>query len=160
LPADKAIFLNAHPVELEDPDLLADLASFAHPGRVVIEVTEGARVGSTPLVLERVRALKNAGFRIAVDDLGAGYASLNSVALLEPEFVKIDMTLARDVHASPPRARMIRSIVEFAHAQDACVIVEGVESGDDADRLRELGCDWMQGYFFGRPGALPALENE
>lgn len=153
LPPGALLFLNMHPAELDDPELLETLAFDARE-RVVVEVTEAARVAGTETLRRRIAELRAEGFRVAVDDLGAGYASLNSVALLEPEFLKIDMTLIRGIHRSPAKARLVRSIVEFARDQGTTVVAEGIETEEEAACVRALGCPWGQGYLFGRPAAL------
>jgi EAL domain-containing protein (putative c-di-GMP-specific phosphodiesterase class I) len=92
------------------------------------------------------------GFRIAVDDLGAGYAGLTSFALLEPEIVKLDMTLIRDVHQSRTRQNLIRSMTGLCKDMGMLVVGEGVETIEERETLRELGCDLLQGYLFAKPG--------
>jgi EAL domain-containing protein (putative c-di-GMP-specific phosphodiesterase class I) len=104
--------------------------------------------------------LRELGFRIALDDLGAGYAGLTSFALLEPEFVKLDMSLVRDVHQNATKQKVIGSMVRLCHEMDKQIIAEGVESRDERDALVELGCDLLQGYFFAKPGkAFPVLTS-
>ncbi len=93
--------MNLHPQDLLDPDFNDEnsaLASMA--GRVVLEITERVAITDVENARAKVLALRKCGFRIAVDDLGAGYTGLSSFALLEPEFVKLDMTLIRDIDAS------------------------------------------------------------
>jgi len=92
------------------------------------------------------------GFQIALDDLGSGYAGLTSFTLLEPEFVKLDMSLVRDVHFSPTKQKIIRSMVRLCKDLGRQIIAEGVESLAERDQLIELGCDLLQGYLFARPG--------
>ena len=84
--------------------------------------------------LGKLRAL---GYRIAIDDLGAGYASLNAVALLEPDFLKIDMTIVRGIDESLSRSRLVRRIVEFANDQGIRVIAEGVETKEECEVVEE-----------------------
>jgi EAL domain-containing protein (putative c-di-GMP-specific phosphodiesterase class I) len=105
-------------------------------------------------------ALRAMGFRLAVDDLGAGYAGLSSLAIVAPEVVKIDMSLVRDVHGSESKQEVIRSMTRLAADLEMELIVEGVETVAERDTLVKLGCDLMQGYLFARPGAgfvVPAL---
>jgi EAL domain-containing protein (putative c-di-GMP-specific phosphodiesterase class I) len=92
------------------------------------------------------------GFRIALDDLGAGYAGLTSFTSLEPEFVKLDMSLVREVHDNRTKQKIVRAMVGLCHDMGKQVIAEGVETPEEQQALVELGCDLMQGYFFGRPG--------
>jgi EAL domain-containing protein (putative c-di-GMP-specific phosphodiesterase class I)/CheY-like chemotaxis protein len=147
------LFVNLHTTDLLDPMLLsrdAALSRIAH--RVVLEITERASLERVKDVRARVAALREIGFRIAVDDLGAGYAGLTSFAMLEPEIVKLDMTLVRDVHQSATKRKLIRSMAELCKDMGMLVVGEGVETAAERDCLVELGCDLLQGYFFAKPG--------
>lgn len=146
------LFLNLHPEDLADPDLLdpnAPHMPFAH--RIVLEITERASLDGIDRARDKVEALREAGFRIAVDDLGAGYAGLNSFIDLEPDLVKLDMGLVRGVDRSATRQRLIRSMTHVCADMGLLVVAEGVETATERDALAELGCDLLQGYFFGRP---------
>ncbi|MEO8904213.1 MAG: EAL domain-containing protein, partial [Polyangiaceae bacterium] len=83
---------------------------------------------------------------------GAGYAGLTSFAQLEPEYVKLDMSLVRDVHENPTKQKVIRSMVHLCHDVGKQIIAEGVERIAERDALVELGCDLLQGYLFAKPG--------
>jgi len=120
--------------------------------RVVLEVTERVSLDNVSKVLEKIAALRALGFQIALDDLGAGYAGLTSFTLLEPEFVKLDMSLVRGVHESPIKQKLIRAMVLLCKDMGKQIIAEGVESVGERDQLIELGCDLLQGYFFAKPG--------
>jgi EAL domain-containing protein (putative c-di-GMP-specific phosphodiesterase class I) len=147
------LFVNLHPRDLLDPDLLDEssaLASIAH--RVVLEITERASLGDIDNVRKTVAALRERGFRIAIDDLGAGYAGLTSFALLEPEIVKLDMTLVRDIDTSPVKQKLVASMTTLCGDMGILVVTEGVETVAEHDTLRALGCDLLQGYLFARPG--------
>jgi EAL domain-containing protein (putative c-di-GMP-specific phosphodiesterase class I) len=98
------------------------------------------------------------GFRIAVDDLGAGYAGLTSFALLEPEIVKLDMSLVRAVHRSQTKQKVIRSMASLCRDMGMLVVAEGVETVEERDTLLDLGCDLLQGFLLARPGKpFPAV---
>lgn len=153
-PSDAVLFVNLHTTDLLDPELLsknAPLSKIAH--RVVLEVTERSSIEKVSDVRERVAQLRQMGFRIAVDDLGAGYAGLTSFALLEPEIVKLDMSLIRDVHKSPTRRKLIQSMAALCKDMGMLVVGEGVETIEERDTLVELGCDLLQGYLLAKPGA-------
>jgi EAL domain-containing protein (putative c-di-GMP-specific phosphodiesterase class I) len=159
--ADKGIlFVNLHTTDLLDPELLAKdapLSLIAH--RVVLEITERSSLEKVKDVRTRIAALREIGFRIAVDDLGAGYAGLTSFALLEPEIVKLDMTLVRDVHQSATKQKLIRSMAALCKDMGMMVVGEGVETVEERDSLIELGCDLLQGYLFAKPGrAFPEIQ--
>lgn len=151
-PLDATLFVNLHPADLGDEhlyDLAAPLSQLAR--RVVLEVTERAGldgVGDVPARLARLRGL---GFRVAIDDLGEGYAGLKSLALIEPEVVKLDMSLVRGVDRSAARRHIIRSTVQLCSSLGCEVVAEGVETAAERDALLALGCDLLQGYLFARP---------
>jgi EAL domain-containing protein (putative c-di-GMP-specific phosphodiesterase class I) len=147
-----AALINLHPLELAYAGLGAEedpLARHAH--RVVFEITERASLDDVGDVRELVRQLRSRGFRIAVDDLGAGYAALSSFASLEPDIVKLDMSLVRDVDHHQTRRRLIASITELCRDLGILVVAEGIETEAERDVLLELGCDLLQGFLLGRP---------
>ena len=153
LPPDLLLFVNLHPAEVSDPELALSVDPLL-ASRIVFELTERGAIGDFDRFREHIDKLRALGFRIALDDLGAGYASLNAVALLEPDFVKIDMTIVRGIEDSLSRTRLVRRIVEFANDQGIRVIAEGVETEAEAEAIVSLGCHLMQGYLFGRPRPL------
>ena len=149
---DVALFVNAHPQDLLDPELVdRDAPLTALASRVVIEVTERASLDPSPQLTARVAQLRSLGFRIAVDDIGAGYSGLTSFTELTPEIVKIDMSLVRDVHKSALKQRTIRALCRLCHEVGTRVVGEGVETPDERLTLVELGCDFLQGYLIGKP---------
>lgn len=146
------LFVNLHPRDLLDSDLFAKTAPLStHARRVVLEITERASLREVGDVLTRVAELKGLGFRIAIDDLGAGYAGLSSFAMLKPEFVKIDLSLVHDVDSDPVKQMLIRSIVDLGRGLEIGVIAECVETVAERETLATLGCDLLQGYLFARP---------
>ncbi|MES1184946.1 MAG: EAL domain-containing protein [Myxococcales bacterium] len=146
-------FVNLHPEELSDPSLyLPDSAFALIAPHVVLEVTERMSLDQVADVGGKIATLRSLGFRIALDDLGAGYAGLTSFTQLEPEFVKLDMSLVRDVHQSQTKQKIIRSMVRLCKDMGKQIIAEGVENRDERDQLVELGCDFLQGYLFAKPG--------
>jgi EAL domain-containing protein (putative c-di-GMP-specific phosphodiesterase class I)/CheY-like chemotaxis protein len=160
-PSDTLVFVNVHASELTDPQLVDPHAPLSrHAERVVLEITERAPLDSVPDARRRVAALRDLGYRIAVDDLGAGYSGLGTFAQLEPEFVKLDMGLLRDVHVTPTKQKVIRSLASLAREMGMLVVAEGVERREERDTLIELGCELLQGFLFARPErgfSLPPL---
>jgi len=152
-PIDALIFANLHALDLTN-DLLyskgSALAGIAN--RVVLEVTERASLHRIEDLKSRMRALRDLGFRIAVDDLGAGYSGLSSFSQLEPEIVKLDMSLIRDIDGSSAKASLVRSMISVC-TQDLGipVICEGVETVGERDTLQRVGADLLQGYLFAKP---------
>lgn len=146
------IFVNLHPRDLLDEELFdAGSPLSCHAERVVLEVTERASLEDMPDAQERVARLRQLGYRVAVDDIGAGYAGLNSIAHLEPEFMKIDMALVRNVNADMTRQKLVGAMVRLCKEMDVSVIAEGIETVAERDAVARLGCDLLQGYFFARP---------
>lgn len=157
VPDGTLLFLNLHPQDLADPELTRPgtlLAENAH--RIVLEITERASLSGIGALEPTLSALRQLGFRIAIDDLGAGYAGLTSFALLEPEIVKLDMTLTRDVDQSPVKQKLVRSLSQLCGEMGMTIVVEGVETMAERDTLTALGCDLLQGYLFGMPGRSPS----
>jgi EAL domain-containing protein (putative c-di-GMP-specific phosphodiesterase class I) len=152
-----AVLVNVHPQELADPELGADADPLSlHADRVVLEITERASLDGVGDLRERVARLRARGFRVAVDDLGAGYAALSSFASLEPDLVKVDISLVRGVDSSHTKRRLIGSISELCRDLGILVVAEGVETEAERQVLVELGCDLLQGFLLGRPEARPS----
>lgn len=159
-PESGILFVNLHPDDLDDPDLSdpgSPLTKIAE--RVVLEITERKSISSLETLRQRIIGLRELGFRIAVDDLGAGYAGLTSFALLEPDIVKIDMSLVREVDRSPVKQRLVRSITTLCRDMGIAVIGEGIETKAEREMLIECGCDLLQGFLLARPGPpFPSFE--
>jgi diguanylate cyclase (GGDEF)-like protein len=153
LPADKLLFLNVHPFEfLAEGGIEAEPALQPWAKRIVLELTEAGQVSNFAHARERVAALRRVGFRIAVDDLGSGYSSLNSVALLEPDFVKLDMAMVRGIEEGGRAARLIQHILEYCRGEKMRAICEGIETEEELRVVREIGVSLVQGFLLGRPG--------
>jgi EAL domain-containing protein (putative c-di-GMP-specific phosphodiesterase class I) len=153
LPPSASVFVTLHPEDLVDEELASpegSLTPFA--SGVVLEVTERAALEQVHGLVPAVAKLRRMGFRIALDDLGAGYAGLSSFALLEPEIVKVDMTLIRGIHLSPTKQKLFRSFASLCRELNTEIIAEGVELAEERDCLNALGGDLYQGYLFARPG--------
>ena len=147
------LFVNLHPKDLADPDLSDESSALGSiADSVVLEITERASLGDIENVRKTVAGLRERGFRIAIDDLGAGYAGLTSFALLEPEIVKLDMTLVRDLDTSSVKQKLVASMTTLCMDMGLLIVCEGVETIAEYDTLRALGCDLLQGYLFARPG--------
>jgi EAL domain-containing protein (putative c-di-GMP-specific phosphodiesterase class I) len=154
LGADPAwrFFVNLHPSDLADLEGQGDACPLdGSAARVVLEVTERAALDTVGDVKTKVARLRNRGYAVAIDDLGAGYAGLTSFVHLEPEFVKLDMTLVRDAHKSGVKMRLIRSIAAVCRDLGMVVVAEGVETVEERDAMIDCGCDLLQGFYFGKP---------
>ncbi len=152
-PPEAVFFINLHARDLMDADLLSGKSPLsAIANRVVLEITERASLDEVKDVRGTIAALRKMGFRIAIDDLGAGYAGLTSFATLEPEFAKLDMSLVRDVDRSPTKEKLIRSMTTLCKELGIMVVAEGVETAQEREALVALGCDLLQGYLHAKPG--------
>lgn len=148
-----ALFVNLHARDLTDDDLLSSKSPLAQiANQVVLEITERASLDEVPDARAKVAELRRMGYRIAIDDLGAGYAGLTSFVALEPELVKLDMSLVRDVEKTPTKRKLIRSIATLCKDLGITVVAEGVETAAERDVVMELGCDLLQGYLLAKPG--------
>lgn len=148
-----SLFVNVHALELTDADLYAPSAPLSARARsVVLEVTERSSFERVPDLRAKIKTLRELGYRIAVDDLGAGYAGLTSFAALEPDVVKLDMALVRGVDREPIKQRLVGSMARLCRDLGILVVAEGVETPAEKDLLVDLGCDLLQGFLLGRPG--------
>lgn len=155
LPDDVRVFVNLMPESIGDPLLTSDadpLAPWSH--RLVWEITERAGLEGIPNLDDRLVALRSRGARIALDDLGAGYAGLNSFAELSPDIVKFDMELVRDIDRSPTRSKLVGSMVRLCRDLDIRTVAEGIETEAERETVVALGCDLLQGYLLGRPSPI------
>jgi EAL domain-containing protein (putative c-di-GMP-specific phosphodiesterase class I) len=159
VPPDVLVFVNVHGLELTDEDLYTTSPLVAFAPRIVLEITE--RIGlDTVSGPERAASLRKLGFQIAVDDLGAGYAALGALASLEPEIVKLDMSLVRDLERHATKRRVVGAMATLVRELGGRVVAEGVETTAERDAVLECGVDLMQGWLFAKPTkefALPTF---
>ena len=155
------VAVNVSPMQLLSPGFVDALeaalkASGLEPQRVELEITESTFVKDFPLVRSRLRTLRELGAVIALDDFGTGYSSLATVRELPIDRLKIDRSFVIGLDAEShdenvAAARMLAGIIQMGHDLGKEVIVEGVETDTQLERVRELGCDVIQGYLLGRP---------
>jgi EAL domain-containing protein (putative c-di-GMP-specific phosphodiesterase class I) len=152
LPKYALLFVNLHVSDLGTKWLLEDQSALVpHAGRVVLELTERTALEQVPDMQGRIASLRDCGFRIALDDIGSGYAGLNSFTMLDPDIVKLDPVLVRDVDTSPIKRRLVASMTKLCGDLGMQVVAEGIETVGERDALIELGCDLMQGFYFAHP---------
>lgn len=158
-PSERGIvFINLHLLDLADKQLTSAFAPLSKvASRVVLEITERTSLEGQIDLRYRVAELRELGFRIAIDDLGGGHARMGTFTPLDCDFVKLDMSLVRDVDQHPMKQRLIRSVTELCREQGITVIGEGIENEREAQVLVDLGCDLLQGYLIARPG-LPFVD--
>jgi EAL domain-containing protein (putative c-di-GMP-specific phosphodiesterase class I)/DNA-binding NarL/FixJ family response regulator len=149
-PAGTSVSINFSPATLiQCSDELARLE--APWDRIVIELTEHSPVVDYALLNAALAPLRRLGARVAVDDTGAGFASLRHILEVHPDVIKIDIGITRGVDADPSRAAMAGMLLSFAASMGLTVVAEGVETEGERDTLLELGAVLGQGYLFGRP---------
>jgi len=160
-PTESLIFVNLTAADLDDDRLYdRDAPLSVHAGRIVLEVTERTALDKIRDLVPRIKRLRGLGFRVAVDDLGAGYAGLTSFAQLEPDVVKADVSLIRELDTSRVKQKLVRSIIELCGLFEIQFIAEGVETKTERDAVMELGGDLCQGYLFARPDrAFPTVST-
>jgi len=151
-PADWTFFINVHPHEIGAIELLLSGPLRDLSSRVVLEITERASLDQIPNAYAAIAQLRKCGYRIAIDDLGAGYSGLSSFAELEPEFVKFDMSLIREIDKRATKQRLVAAIAAMCKGLGTRVVAEGVETEAERTTLIELGCELLQGHLFARPG--------
>ncbi len=159
------IFVNFNPTSIYEPAscLRSTMTAIEESGishsRIVFEVTESEHVKNDRHLRSILDFYRKSGFRIALDDLGAGYGSLNLLAALRPDFVKLDAGLIRDVDQDPYRAAIASKLLELAKELGVTIIAEGVETEEQWRWLLDNGADFVQGFFFARPAFPPPLPN-
>lgn len=150
LQPDAFLAVNVSPVALEDEQVLA-LLHASDLTRVVVEVTEHEAVGDYRQMRLVLRTLRRAGARIAVDDTGAGFASLRHVLMLQPDVVKLDTSLSRAVHYDDRQQKLVTALLTFAREVGSAVLAEGIETEEQLVALRDLGVPLGQGWHLGVP---------
>lgn len=146
------VFINLHVLDLLDEQLYDPnnaLVPFAP--RIHFEITERMAIEKIPDTPDRIARLRKLGYKIAVDDLGEGYSGLNSFAALEPDAVKLDMSLIRGIDRAPTKRKMVQALATLCRELGTPLVAEGVETQEECQTLIELGADWFQGFLFARP---------
>ena len=150
------LFINTVPATVRDTSFLGRgvldyLGPTLSPRFVTLEITEGQVIANINLYREAMHSFTELGFTFAIDDLGAGYSGLETLATLGASYLKIDMGLVRDVHQKRVNQQVVKAILELGAGVGATVIGEGIETREEAEALRAIGLRYAQGYLFGRP---------
>jgi EAL domain-containing protein (putative c-di-GMP-specific phosphodiesterase class I)/GGDEF domain-containing protein len=145
------LFLNVDPADFADPSFTELDLKVPDPTRVVIEITERTAIKDYPKFRARLKAFRKRGYRFAVDDAGSGYAGLGSIANLEPDFIKLDMSLINCIDTNFIKQNLVETMVRFANEQKAMVIAEGVERAEEYAMVKSLGVHLVQGFFMHKP---------
>jgi PAS domain S-box-containing protein len=155
IPAGWALTINASPLTVQSPRLLDLLRSNGE--RVIVELTEHASVKDVGAFVAAVTDLKAIGTRLAIDDVGAGFAGLSRLLDLDPDIIKLDLGITRHIDSDPKRQALTSAFVAFAEEAGILLVAEGVETREEETALRERGVGLAQGYRFAKPMELDAL---
>ncbi len=172
MPADRLLFLNIEPEAVGDPQL-RDAVTAAmvaqtpiSPANIVLELTERTAIADFTAFRSTLEYLRALGFRVAVDDAGAGYGSLQCLAEVRPEWLKVDLSLVRGCDSDEVRATLIETLVTFARRVGSKLIAEGIETEAELAAVRALGVRFGQGFLLGSPvsgfpdeSSLPAVQH-
>ena len=148
--------LNCSPQTIVAGNLPRHLGT-APPNKVVLEVTEHDAVQDYERLRQALKPLKAIGVKVAIDDAGAGFASLRHIVDLRPDIIKLDISLVRGIHADTMKQALAHAFISFGRQTDCKIVAEGVENAAELAKVRELGVDAAQGFFLGRPGTAEAL---
>ncbi|MEO5903350.1 MAG: EAL domain-containing protein [Gemmatimonadaceae bacterium] len=152
---DELLFLNVDPHDFTDPMFTELDLDVADPTRVVLEITERTAIRDYPKFRGRLKDFRDRGYRFAVDDAGSGYAGLGSIANLEPNFIKLDISLINCIDTNFIKQSLVEGMVRFANDQNAMVIAEGVETAEEYETVKQLGVHLVQGFYLHPPTPEP-----
>ena len=157
MPADQILFLNVEPDSIRDPQLQSKdtqkLLEKAHlsPNRIVLEMTERSAVHDFAAFRKTLKYFQDQGFKLAIDDVGSGYSGLQSIAEVCPDYIKLDMSLIRDIHQKSIKKELVSTVFRFSRSTGIRLIAEGVEQIEELRTLQEIGIEFAQGYLFAHP---------
>ncbi len=160
LPHGTDVFINFMPGSIYDPSVCLRTTVQAakdnnlDPGRVVFEIVESQRIDDLSHLRGIVNFYRDAGFRIALDDFGAGHSNLEVFIALDPDFVKLDKSLTSNLTPDDSRLPMVKAVIRAFHSAGIQVVAEGIESEENARIVTDCGVDRMQGYYFARPAPI------
>jgi len=165
LPTDMLLFLNVEPESIDDPQFrsehtlrLLERAGLA-PERVVLEVTEHSAVHDFSVFRQTLSYFRSRGFKLGIDDMGSAYAGLQAVAEMQPDFLKVDISLVRDLNRNLLKRELIATMQRFSGQVGIQLIAEGIEKREELETLLEIGVTMGQGFLFAKPAApLPSAD--
>ena len=157
------VSVNVSRIDMYDPHLLDTFQRIIAENRLrtadyMLEITESAYTEDSDQIIETVEKLRRVGFRVEMDDFGTGYSSLNMLSSLPIDALKLDMKFIQNTKKNTREMRMLELMIDIAEYLGVPVIAEGVETGEQVQALKDMGCDIVQGYYFSRP--VPAEEFE
>ena len=154
---DQKLFLNIHPQTVNDPGFVKGETMMLieeiglKPSNVVFEITEKHCIEDFYSFNKTLDHYRNQGYKVAVDDTGSGFSSLQSIAEIRPDFIKLDMSLTRNINQNPVKKVLIETFVTFAEKIGSAIIAEGIEEWEELAALADIGVPFGQGYFLSRP---------
>ena len=155
---DQLLFINLEPGSIFHPKLMESIP----PGRasqVVFEITEHAAISDFQSFRQAAQLVKQSGFKLAIDDVGSAYSGLRIISMIEPDYIKLDMELTREAQHNRVKMELLKAIAGFCTDAGIPMIVEGIETQEELDAVKQLGVTLVQGYMMGRPAALPKAPN-
>jgi len=164
LPDDVAILINFLPTAIYEPSfclkttIAAAKSAGIEPNRVIFEVVETEKVDDTNHLASILNEYRKSGFRVALDDVGSGFAGLMMLADLNPDLIKIDRELVQGAAKSEMHRIIVRALVQIAKASGCLILAEGVETEAELTLMKSFGVDLFQGFLLGRPAPLPVSE--
>lgn len=155
------LFLNVEPDSLHDPHLLEQpfsdrlLEAGLRPQQIVLEITERTAILDFTMVRRMITRCRRQGYQVAMDDVGSGYAGLQAIAEISPDYIKMDMSLVRDIHRHTIKKELVSTIRRFSDSTGITLVAEGVETLDELNALLDAGVRCAQGYLFCKPSRTP-----
>lgn len=162
IPGKYKLFLNIESELFVRPDEILQMLREAgcQPGRIVFEITERKAIKDFRYLQGVVKRLREEGYQFAIDDVGSGYASLESIAILDPNYIKLDQSLIHDIAKDTVKQDIVRAFISLCQMRKASLIAEGVEEKEQFEVLNSLGVEYAQGFFFSYPKFPPPLVPE
>jgi EAL domain-containing protein (putative c-di-GMP-specific phosphodiesterase class I) len=162
MPGQK-LFINVMAQIMEDPSFspgqtLSLLEQHRlSPHHVVFEITERSSIADFGSVKKALEHYRSQGYQIAIDDVGAGYSSLQSIAELRPDYLKVDRSIIQNIHLDEMKEHILYTLVQLAAKMDISIIAEGIELEAELAKVHEMGIEYAQGYFLGRPAPFHSI---
>ncbi len=156
LPREFKLFINTLPFSMRDPDfqgneLIRLLGKNLAPDQIVFEVTERRAIENYHLFRDAMKYFQHLRCLFAIDDMGAGYSGLDKIVELQPNYVKLDMSMVRDIHTSFVKKEMVQTFKAMADKIDAKLVAEGIEKREEFEVVREIGVNYIQGNYLAKP---------
>lgn len=161
LPVNKKIFINFMPTSIYDAEYCLRTTMDAvqeydvRKEQLVFEVVETEEIDDRESLIDILSYYRNEGVGVALDDLGAGYSSLNLLKDLNPDYIKLDLELVQDIHENELQAQLAESLLEAGRDNGIVTLAEGIETEEEWKWFRDHGADYLQGYFFAKPNETP-----